>query len=60
MMVMTGREYNAYAVRVDILAFGGGGSDRRPVGIRGHSIRQQVRVVGCGYRLHHSCDRVLG
>jgi hypothetical protein len=57
-MIMTGRKYNAYAVRVDILAFGGGGSDRYPVGVRGHSIRQQVRAVGRGHRLHHSCDRV--
>jgi hypothetical protein len=55
---MAGEEYNAYTIRVDILAFGRGGSDSDPVGARGHSICQQVRAVGRGYRVHHSRDRV--
>src|SRR5467141_44727 len=62
MLVMTGEEYdgNAYTVRMDVLAFGGGGGDRDRVDVRRHSVRYQVRAVGRGRRLHRSSDRVQG
>ena len=55
---MAGEKHNAYTIRVDILAFGRGGSDSDPVGVRRHSIRHQICAVGCGHRLHRSRDRV--
>src|ERR1700726_3852860 len=55
-----GEDYYAYAVRVDVLAFGSARGSRDRVGVRRHSVRYEVRAVGRGRRLHHPRDRMQG
>jgi hypothetical protein len=58
--VLTGDVCDAYAVRMDILAFGSARGARDRVGVRRHSVRYEVRAVGRGGRLHHPRDRMQG
>jgi hypothetical protein len=58
--VLTGEDYHAYAVRVDVLAFGSARGSRDRVGARRHSVRYEVRAAGRGRRLDENrTTRVL-
>jgi len=48
----------AYAVWLDILAFGGAGRARDRIGVCKNSLRQHVRALGSGRRLCHFGDRL--
>ena len=54
------RHGNAYAVQMDILAFSGAGGTCNRIGVREHSVRQQLHPVGRGSRVRRLGDRVHG